>query len=189
MGRLAAALTPKPVISPESQATAAWRTGAIGEEQLGRILEMLDRVQVLHDRRLPGSKANIDHIVVAPGGVSVIDAKRYKGRVHQRDKGSFFRPNMRLYVGSRDCSKLVASVIHQAQVVRQVLDDEEDIAVFAALCFIDSEWSLFSRPSAIDGVWIGWPKALGKWLARDGPLDAEGIQCVTRKLAAPLKPA
>jgi len=34
----------------------------------------------LHDRRIPPTRANIDHIVIAPTGVYVIDAKNYAGR-------------------------------------------------------------------------------------------------------------
>lgn len=32
LGRVAAALTPKPVITPESQSTRAWKVGSEGEE-------------------------------------------------------------------------------------------------------------------------------------------------------------
>ncbi len=187
IGRVAAAITPKPVVTPESQSTAAWNTGAVGEEQLGGALETLDGVRVLHDRRMPKSKANIDHILISSAGVFVVDAKRYRGRVQHRDAGSFFRPNVKLYVGSRDCTKLLDGVIRQAQVVRELLDD--DARVSPALCFIDSEWSLFGRPFAVDGVWIGWPKALGKWVTQDGSLGVEAVDAYAHRLAATLKPA
>jgi hypothetical protein len=36
-------------------------------------------VHGVHDRRVPGCKAIIDHIAVSPGGVYVIDAKKYTG--------------------------------------------------------------------------------------------------------------
>jgi len=42
------------------------------------------RLWILHDRRIPGSRANIDHIVVAPSGVWIIDAKRYSDQLVQR---------------------------------------------------------------------------------------------------------
>jgi len=65
------------------QSTEAWRRGAEGEEYLARQLDRLGRhgYQVLHDRRVPGSKANIDHLVVGPTGVFVVDAKDYGGRL------------------------------------------------------------------------------------------------------------
>ena len=45
---------------------------------------------VLHDRRIPYSKANIDHLIVAPWGVFIVDAKNYKGKVETRNRGGFF---------------------------------------------------------------------------------------------------
>src|SRR4051812_22725653 len=53
-------------ISDEPQSTTAWAKGARGEELLGRGLDTLsDRgVRTLHDRRIPRTKANIDHIAV-----------------------------------------------------------------------------------------------------------------------------
>ena len=65
-------------ISEERQSTTAWDTGAVGEERLGKGLDGLacDTIKLLHDRRIPRSKANIDHIAVTANGVYVIDAKK-----------------------------------------------------------------------------------------------------------------
>ena len=73
-------------LAGERQSTKAWSTGAAGEERLGRLLDVLrsEGCRTLHDRRVPGTRANIDHVVVSPGGVWVIDAKRYKGRPELR---------------------------------------------------------------------------------------------------------
>jgi hypothetical protein len=48
-----------------------------------RLLEPLVQAGwgVSHDLRVPGSKAHIDHIVIGPPGVFVIDAKNYRGRI------------------------------------------------------------------------------------------------------------
>lgn len=54
----------------EPQTTRAWAIGAAGEEKLARELESVPDLQVLHDRRVPGTRANIDHIVIAPAGSS-----------------------------------------------------------------------------------------------------------------------
>ncbi|GAA1449755.1 hypothetical protein GCM10009641_80730 [Mycobacterium cookii] len=46
-------------VSDEPQSTKAWDTGAVGEERLGLELNDLasDDVRVLHDRRIPGTRA------------------------------------------------------------------------------------------------------------------------------------
>jgi hypothetical protein len=63
--------------------TLAWRRGAAGERRTARLLAPLERHgwAVLHDLAIPGSSANIDHLVIGPGGVVVIDSKRYWGRL------------------------------------------------------------------------------------------------------------
>ena len=59
----------------------AYAKGAEGERRTNRSLQKLPDYTVLHDRKIPGSKANIDHIAVGPGGVFVIETKHYEGRV------------------------------------------------------------------------------------------------------------
>lgn len=69
-------------------AVAAWAVGAVGEERLGRALDRLssDTLRLLHDRRIPRSTANIDHLAVTSGGGYVIDAKKYPPSYRQRDR-------------------------------------------------------------------------------------------------------
>jgi hypothetical protein len=66
-----------------SAGTLAWRRGAIGERRTAHLLTPLERHgwAVLHDLAIPGAAANIDHLVIGPGGVLVIDSKRYRGRL------------------------------------------------------------------------------------------------------------
>ena len=84
-------------LSDEKQSTKAWATGAVGEERLGARLDSLvsESIAVLHDRRIPGSKANIDHIAITTAGIWVIDAKRYKGRPELQDRGRHPAPEGR----------------------------------------------------------------------------------------------
>ena len=97
-------------VTDEPQSTRAWERGSIGEQKLGEALAGLPNVKFLHDRRVAGTKGNIDHIVTAPAGVFVIDAKLYKGTIQIRDVGGFFKTDKRLYVGRRDCSRLAENM-------------------------------------------------------------------------------
>jgi hypothetical protein len=67
--------------SPE---TLAWQRGAAGERHVARLLAPLDAHgwTVLHDLRVPRSTANIDHLVIGPPGVFVVDAKHYSGTLY-----------------------------------------------------------------------------------------------------------
>lgn len=93
-------------VSLEPQSTRAWAIGAAGEEKLAAELDKVAGLRMLHDRRVPGTQGNIDHIVIAPAGVFVVDAKNNQGRIEIRDRGSFFRTDYRLTVAGRDCSAM-----------------------------------------------------------------------------------
>ena len=142
-------------------------------------------IEALHDRRLPGSKANIDHLVVTASGVWVIDAKRYSGRVAKVDKGGWFRTDMRLTVGGRDRTKLIGGVHKQVGHVQAALAEVpgDEPPVHGALCFVDADWALFRKPMTFDGVLVTWSKALRKRLVEDGPVDEEHRAAIHRSLA------
>ncbi len=130
-------------LSDEPQSTKAWDVGAVGEERVGTRLNELETesLRVLHDRRIPGSRANIDHIAVAASGVYVIDPKRYKGRPSLKVEGGLLRPRVeKLLVGGRDCTGLVDGVLKQVDVIRGIVGDE--VPVHGVLCFVDADWPL-----------------------------------------------
>jgi hypothetical protein len=191
LGRIASAMTPKVVAGPESQSTAAWKVGAEGEQAVATVLAQCPSTVVLHDRRVPGSKANVDHIAVAPTGVYVIDAKRYQGAVAVRDHGSLLRPDRRLHVGRRDCTKLVQAMHRQVEVVSGAASGRgfAGTSIHGVLCFVGAEWSLLARPMEVDGVGVLWPTALAKRLERPGPLDRARIDEIATVLGRELPPA
>jgi hypothetical protein len=81
-----------------SEQARAWQRGAAGERQTARLLNRLGRdgYQVLHDLAMPDSPANVDHLVVGPSGVFVIDSKRWTGQVHQGSDGLIWHNHYRL---------------------------------------------------------------------------------------------
>ncbi|MCC6437854.1 MAG: NERD domain-containing protein [Acidimicrobiales bacterium] len=196
------ALTPKPQLGAESQATRAWKTGAAGEEEVALALELCADVIPLHDRRIPGSTANIDHLAVTASGVWVIDAKRYAGKVERRDVGGFLRTDERLYVGGRDRTNLVAGVLKQRDVVRAALHRiaaQPDVGagiragvdVQGVLCVVGADWPGWRfKPPRVGGVICAWPEALAS-LLRPPPGRAPVIdqRAVAAALATAFPPA
>ncbi|WP_291888685.1 nuclease-related domain-containing protein [Cellulomonas sp.] len=175
-------------LTDEPQSTSAWARGARGEEVLGRRLDALadHGVRLLHDRRIPRTRANIDHIAVGPSGVVVIDAKRYRGRPALRVEGGLLRPRTsRLMVGSRDCTTLVQGVHRQTALVRGALERAglADIPVHAMLCFVDADWPLIGGAFVIEGVDVLWPKKAIERLVSPGPIAASRIDETHRTLA------
>lgn len=171
LGSLAVAL------ADERQSTAAWRSGAQGERVVAAALAQVegDELRVIHDRRLGGrSKANIDHLVVTPKGVTVIDAKRYVGRRPSLEvRGGWFGAprNERLLLGKADRTSLVEGVLRQVNAVR---DAFPGVDVRGALCFVDADWPLIGGSFMVQGVVATWPKKLAKLLAAEQGNEAVG---------------
>lgn len=173
------------------RSTEVWAQGAVGEELVAeRLAELADAgVVTLNDRRIPGTKANIDHLVVTPWGVWVIDAKRYLNkRPDFYVTGGFFGfgGTTRLMVGGRKRDQLADGVLWQVERVQSVLGDA--ITVRGILCFVDADWPLIGGDFSVRGVRVIWPKRLAKELLESvaPKLDVEEL---SRLLAAKFPPA
>jgi hypothetical protein len=97
---------------------SAWRRGAAGERRTARLLGQLERYgwAALHDLAVPGSHANIDHLVIGPGGVFVIDSKQYRGRLQLDPAG-------RLWHGRYPLAPTLRAVSWEADRAAKVLPD------------------------------------------------------------------
>jgi Nuclease-related domain len=99
----------------ERAVAGRWERGAEGERATAALLELLDPAifKVLHDRALPGTNANLDHLVIAPGGVFVVDSKYWTGRV--------VAAHGRVYYRGEDLATLLAPVGAEARAVTRCL--------------------------------------------------------------------
>jgi hypothetical protein len=81
-----------------SEQARSWRRGVAGEQQTARLLDRLGRdgYVVLHDLAMPGSPANVDHLVIGPSGVFVIDSKQWTGNVDLGPDGLVWHNHYRL---------------------------------------------------------------------------------------------
>jgi hypothetical protein len=111
-----------------SPATVAWRRGAEGERRTARLLVSLERhgFQVFHDLAVPGSAANVDHLVVGPTGVYVIDSKRYRGRLR------YFAGQ--LWHGGRTLDRTLATLVWEATQVAETLGFGPNLHIYPVLC-------------------------------------------------------
>jgi Nuclease-related domain len=107
-----------------SRDAVAWRRGAAGERRTARLLDPLERQgwAVLHDLAIPDSRANIDHLVIGPGGVFVIDSKQYRGRLQLDGSG-------RLWHGRYPLTLTLRAVEFEADQAAQVLTDPDVVVV------------------------------------------------------------
>jgi hypothetical protein len=180
-------------LTNDPQSTRSWDKGALGERALGEALEQLRKqgFGVLHDRRMPGTRANIDHLVIGPAGIFVIDAKSYTGKVERRDRGWLLERDWRLYVGGRDRTTLVEGMARQVETVQTSLASTQfsGCRVVPVLCFVDSQWEIIATPFVFEDVRVVWPRMLGKLVRAPGELGGAQIVELESLLAAKLPAA
>lgn len=172
---------------PKSE--TAWLRGERGEVAVAEVLDKRCAdlgVVVLADRRIPGSRANIDLIAIAPSGVFVIDAKDWKGKL--KIAHPLFGPP-KLLVDGRNRTSALDGMDKQVAVVTAALEAAGlPVAVQGVMCFtqIDLPWL---RSQEVRGHVLMYRKALAKKLSADGPLRPETIAGIERSLAAALPAA
>jgi hypothetical protein len=107
----------------------AWQRGAKGDRYTARLLDRLGRdgYVIFHDLAMPDSPANLDHLVVGPSGVFVIDSKQWTGQVHQSPDGRIWHNHYRL-------DRTLATIRWQAETLGHLLG----IPVAPLICVHDA---------------------------------------------------
>lgn len=160
----------------------AWGIGARGETITESELEQLpDGFELLHDRRLPGARGNVDHVVIGPGGVFVVESKRMTGKLSIRGDA--------VYVRGRN-THIVDQVLHQAEVLEDVLRGAgiEDVPIRPILYVQKADATLLvGRPLGVPIVQSG--RGLRRQVTGVGAeLGADGVARVTEVLDRALRP-
>lgn len=167
-------------LAGEPQHTRAWLKGAEGEMALGRMLDAVPSSWALHDRAIPGLRANIDHVLVAPSGVFVIDAKLYTGTL-TKTRGQ-------LCVGGRAKESLINGLHKQVDLVQDQLWGEPTAPVHGVLCFVRGTFETLP-PFAVEGVTVHSVGSLRRKLKKDGPLSFSDRQRIAGDLSDRFPPA
>ncbi|HEY4347269.1 MAG TPA: nuclease-related domain-containing protein [Gaiellaceae bacterium] len=179
-------------LTKDPSSTTAWETGARGERLTGEKLDRLrsDEIAVLHDRLIPRSRRNIDHVIISRAGVFVVDTKRYKGRVVKRNVGGLFRSDHRLYVGGRDKTALLDGMPPQVAAVRAALDSigiAAGVPVVPVILFMLADnWTVLGPPLRFGTVHVVWRKRLVRMIRADGPVAVTDVSRIERAIAAAL---
>jgi hypothetical protein len=143
------------------------------EERVGALLEReLDDVAiVLHDLQVPGSEAHIDHVIVAPNGIWVID--------------STLRGELELEVDAVDASASVDAIERHVAVMASADNGRaKDVSIRAALCFATEYWGEATpQPFWIDGVLVTHPADLVERVRAAGPLDEDTVGWIAARLS------
>jgi hypothetical protein len=159
------------------------------EAQVGQLLDGLAEfgVVTLHHRRIKRTRSTIDHVVVAPSGVYVVDTRMWNGRVELRHGSNLLRRNDRLVVAGRDRTRLADRLTKESVRVRRALGGLV-APVHGVLCFVDDDWPLWAKPIEVRGATVMWPKELERRAKQLGKLDGATIRDIAARLQNALPP-
>ena len=116
----------------------------------------------------------------------MIDSKTHSGEVRvERIGGLFTDRHSILKIGGRDQTKLIDGVERQVKIVAAALTRAGfgDLDTRGALCFPDPD-GLPLRQLSVRGIVIDGPKPIAKLARRAGPLSADQVDQLARRLAA-----
>jgi len=154
--------------NPVPMATKNWAKGAAAEVEVGRMLDSLPGVRVVHDRIEPGrQRANIDHIVVTTSGILVVDTKSYRGRIDVSARA--------LKIDGRDRTRLVLAVQHQVAALSQFVSGR--VPVEGCLCFLGGNFSLIG-PTRCQGVQVIGVRGLARHVKKRSNIRAIDVESV-----------
>jgi hypothetical protein len=155
---------------------AAWRKGAQGEHRMARQLRKLDRYRwlVLHDVTVPGSKANIDHLLIGPPGVFTVNTKNHAGK-------RVWVYEQRIGVGNRKTDYL-RNARWEASKVRTALEGTvDDLYVAPVVAIYAENLDVKSEPP---DVLVRNALSLRRWLERiPGRYDPEEVRVLQMRAA------
>lgn len=108
---------------------------------------------LLHDLRLPGSKGNVDHLVIGPGGVFVVVIRRCEHTVEYRDD--------QLWADSQSLGDVLAAAEVEAQLLTQLLRTP----VVGVVALLDATLPA-ATPSKVAGVFVCTGDLVGRIITR-----------------------
>jgi hypothetical protein len=136
---------------------------------------------VLHQRRPRGKLRKINHIVVGPAGITVVDSRNYRCR-KARFKGG------QLCLGKRDRTDLVDRVLNQAAAVRDLLGGTPyaGVNVEAALALGNVRGEPVARTWDGRSLIVWGTGRIAEQASRPGPLSVEEVDALASYLAGEL---
>jgi len=162
------------------------RLGVDGEVVVAAMLERLRAhgYEVFND--IEGDGFNIDHVVVGPGGVFVIETKTISKRDGE-NKVEFDGHQVRIN-GALPDRDPVAQVRRNAEDIRRIIRDRAGMDVTPRTIVVFPGWYVESKGNAWNsGVWVMNEKTMVKYLTRQWPElenpDLRRIAAVLRGLA------
>ncbi|MCC7359000.1 MAG: NERD domain-containing protein [Anaerolineales bacterium] len=161
----------------------ALQLGLEGEKVVGQALEDLraDGRRVYHD--LVGKNFNVDHVIVSPKGVFVIETKTYSKPARGETKVKFDGERI-LVNGVEPDRNPITQVRAEVNWVRKLLLESIGREFPMRGVVVLPGWYVEKNPKTPDGVWVLNPKALASFIQHEPTvLKPEDVALVATRLA------
>jgi hypothetical protein len=132
-----------------------WAKGAKGERRTARSLSLARGWVALHDRAIPGSRANLDHVLFGGGGVVYLDTKTWTSAKSR----ARFDADGRLWYGRYPQDKALRTVRWEAAQAQEALG----VSVQAVIS-VHGQPHLSRLGTVVDGVTVLPAEVLRDWL-------------------------
>jgi hypothetical protein len=155
----------------------AWRMGAKGEEEVARRLRRLPSTwTTLHDLPLGRNGANLDHLVVGPGGVFALNTKNLRGKVWVAERALLVNGHKTNFLSkSKSEAERVAGILTKAT--------GDTVAVKPILVVMGAELSIKAQAH---GVTVVTRKRIRSWLeGRPRRLTASEVTMIVNAARRP----
>lgn len=136
------------------RSAGAWAAGADGERRVAAALAALPSDWlVLHDRLLmPGlAESNLDHLLVGPPGIVLIDAKNWAGHIAEQSGSVYQHSTTR--EGFRQ-HRPVDREISKLRTMATEVARRTGANVLIVICLAGRQAAEFGEPRVVHGVWI-----------------------------------
>jgi hypothetical protein len=152
---------------------ASWRKGAGGERRTARLLAPLAAkgYTLMHDRAIPRSRANIDHLVIGPSGVWVVDSKAWHRKTSISGHGA------KLWIGGRPATSLVQACEFETSAVTAALArvTGRPVRVQALMAVHGARLPRWGGPLVVGGVMLMRARAVRRWI-RNAPQVLDRVE-------------
>ncbi|MEV8632011.1 nuclease-related domain-containing protein [Streptosporangium sp. NPDC051023] len=166
------------------EATAVWRGRRRGETITGRLLRRrLSRrgYRILAGRAVPG-EASIDHLVIGPGGIWVVDNEAWSPDTEIARYGE------RLFFGEKYGTSVAKALVKASESLAEVLSRESGVPVTIEPLLAVHGGELRRTVSA-EGLTLLKPRLVARWILA-GPrmeLDEDQVELLARTAARVLR--
>lgn len=149
--------------SRSNSSVPAWRRTSVAERRTEAQLRRLERngYRTLHARAIPGSEAQIDHLVVGPTGVYAVDSEKWDRRLPVR-----VQMGKKLYHGPFDMKARLTEAMWEAQQASELISKSfgREISVVPSLAIYGPPvpWKIMT----IRGVDVYQGDRARKWITK-----------------------